>query len=266
MNKVIDKQLEINKNHKEKLSDEELLNLIKNEFYRIKSKGHVDFFKKRDRRIPCYLVLQDRFNGLTYNEILIKAGVKNEELNCIRLTNEELINELTKLTKELGHIPNKNEMKKHHISPQVLQKKFGTVENAIKKLDENYSLKKQTKVTENNEELLQKYIKFSMKLGHPASSDELDRSNEIYNSGVFSIRFGGMMELKKAAGFEFIDTNNRKWSKSKVEKLLLKIRKEKGKKLTTRDILNKISINTILKFYKTTKISKVFTEIESKAS
>lgn len=276
MNKIIDKQLEINKNTKDKenmiiklkdeLSDEELLNLIKNEFYRINPKGHVEFFKKRDKRIPCYPVLQDRFNGLTYNDILIKAGIESEKLNFVRMTDEELINKLAELIKELGHIPTTIEMREHKILPEILKKKFGSTEKALKKLNENYSLKKLTKVEESNEELLQKYIEFSMKLGHPASSDELDRSNEIYNAAVFAIRFGGMMELKKAAGFEFIDTNNRKWSKSKVEKLLLKIRNEKGKRLVISDIKDIIAIATVLKFYKTTKISEIFTEIDSKVS
>ncbi|MDY4544818.1 MAG: hypothetical protein SPE00_05855 [Bacilli bacterium] len=258
MDKIIDK------NSKAGINDKELLDLIKSEFYRIKPKGCIEFFKKRDKRIPCYPKLQNRFNGLTYNQILIKAGVESEKLNCIRMSKEKLINKLAQIAEELGHIPNTNEMKDYKILPEVLKKKFGSAENALKKLDKNYSLRKLAEVKESNEELLQKYIEFSLKLGHPASTDELDRSNEIYNASVFVIRFGGMMELKKAAGFDFVEPNNRKWNKGEIERLLLKIRHEKGERLVIRDMAGVINTATVLKFYKTTKISEVFDEIESR--
>ncbi|MDY4544814.1 MAG: hypothetical protein SPE00_05835 [Bacilli bacterium] len=213
MKEIIDMKLEIKsdstkeentiKAGKYKINDDELLILMKNEYYRINPKDNKEFFRERDKRIPGKLSLKKRCGGLTYNEILELAGVENKKLNLRK------------------------------------------------------------KVKEDTEELLKEYKEFSNKQGHPATCKELNSSNEIYNASIFTIRFGGMSQLRTAAGFETIYYKT-KWSKSKIENMLIQLRKEKGRKLVTSDIKKYISIMTVLKYYKTTKISEIFNEIESK--
>lgn len=55
-------------------------------------------------------------------------------------------------------------------------------------------------VKETDEELLQMYVDFSNCLGQAATSRQLNESHNIYNADVFTLRFGGMLELHKEQG------------------------------------------------------------------
>ena len=59
------------------------------------------------------------------------------------------------------------------------------------------------RVKETNEELLQMYIDFSNEVnpGVGATAKQLDKSDKIYRSEVFSLRFGSINDLRKEAGF-----------------------------------------------------------------
>lgn len=245
----------------EMLNDKELLELIRKEYYRIQPKGFVEFFKKRDKRIPCYPSLKKRFNNVTYNRILELAGIKREELNFFRSTDEEYIDKVNYLCKKLGRIPTCKELKENNICCNVLVKRFSSVQKFFDEFETEYTMRKNTKVPDGKELLLKKYIEFSNKLGHPASTDELNYSKEIYNAGVFAIRFNGISGLKKAAGYDYID-KNKKWSKDKIHNLLISKRQEKGKRLVLSDLKGEISIQTVDKYYETTKIREVFDLIE----
>lgn len=130
-------------------------------------------------------------------------------------------------------------------------------------LEEYYNLG----VKESKEELLNMYIEFSKKLGRPATYQDLDSSDETYNASVFTTRFGGMKELKEAAGFtKDLLEGNRKYSKKILKKLLTdEYVKNKNKRLTKSQLVNSDlpAMRTIIKYFKTTRMSDVWEEIEN---
>lgn len=245
----------------------ELLDLIREEFYRIQPEGCFDFFRKRDRRIPCLPNLQKRF-GKTYNEILLMAGVKDDDLNFVRRNNEEYLNKLKEVILKLGYVPSITEFNSLGYSASILKRYYGSYANAVKKLDcEEYRYKTPVSVNESKVQLLEKYVDFSNKIGKPASWLDLEKSSNIYNPGVFTIRFGGMKDLKREAGFEVINKNNEIYNKKDIQNKLIQLYKEKGKRLSVKEINESLELPclaTILRKYKTTKISEVWEEIESR--
>lgn len=76
------------------MSDKELLELIKNDYYRISPKGCIDYMKNRDKRIPCLTTLKKRFKNNTFNEILIMAGV-DDDLNFVTILRYFKITKIT---------------------------------------------------------------------------------------------------------------------------------------------------------------------------
>lgn len=245
----------------------ELLNLIREDFYRIRPKGCNDFFKKRDKRIPCLPVLQRKFGGATYNDILQVAGIDDTNLHYVRRNREEILIKLRSIIKSNGILPI-SRIDEFGISNGTIVKEFGSYEEAIKRaVNKEIMVKKLDCVKETNEELLKMYIEFSYKIGKRdtgASGVDLNRSNEIYNSGTFIIRFGGMNELRKLAGF--IPQYNGKivYLKENITQDLIEKIIIKGNFLTTKEIIEDKelpALATILRYFKTTKLSQVNKEI-----
>lgn len=247
----------------------ELLDLIRKEYYRIQPKECADFFKKRDRRIPCLPNLQKIF-GKTYNGILILAGIPDDDLNFVRRNKEEYLNKLKEVIMKLGYVPSRNEFIDLGYTASILKEYFGSYANAVKELgfdESDYKTHKTSvRVTESKEELLQMYINFSNKIGKPASFEDLTNSDEIYNPGVFIIRFGSMKNLKKEAGFEMIEKNSEIYKKEDVKNRLILLYKKKGGRLTVEEINADDQLpayTTVLIKFQTTKIGIVWEEIES---
>jgi hypothetical protein len=244
----------------------ELLHLIREEYYRIKPEKCFEFFEKRDRIIPCLPILKKRF-GKTYNGILIMAGVKDDDLNLVRRNKEEYLNKLKEVTSKLGYVPSCNEFLALGYTPRIIKKYFGSYANAVKELNyQEYKYKTPVKVNESKQELLEMYIDYSKKIGKPASCLDLEKSNEIYNPGVFTIRFGSMNNLKKEAGFQIIYGNSEIYSKEDIRNKLIELHKKKGGRLTIKEIKaeNELpGLITILSKFNTTKILDVWEEIES---
>lgn len=247
------------------MEKEELLKLIKEEFYRIKPQWCSDFFYNRDKRIPCLPSLQKMFDGATYNEILMLAGVQEDDLNFVRRDKDKCLDRLRKIIEKLGYIPNPYKFNKMGCSLSIIVKYFGSWENAVREAGyKEYECKELAEVKENNAELLQMYIEYSNNIGRPATIRELDDSDEIYNAGVFSIRFGGMNELRKLAGFEIYDRSPRKYTKESISNVLIDKIIKNNRLLTVKQIdedSDLPALATILKYFKTTKISEVNKEI-----
>ncbi|WP_047384796.1 MULTISPECIES: hypothetical protein [unclassified Cetobacterium] len=92
---------------------------------------------------------------------------------------------------------------------------------------------------------------------------ELKKYGFKYSSTVLLRRFGNWKTVKELSGFTF--KLGSIYSKEDIVKALLIARAEKGRRLSQSEInKNKElpSLETILKFFKTTKISKVWDEIE----
>ncbi|MFD3156705.1 homing endonuclease associated repeat-containing protein [Haloimpatiens sp. FM7330] len=248
------------------MTNDELLELIKNEYYRIKPKGCWDFMKKRDKRIPCLSKLKERF-GKTYNQILIMSGISDDELNFVRRNKEQYLEKLKQISMELGYVPSHQEFLKMGYSPSILKKYYGSYLNAVRELGINFNLSETPIIVkESKEELLDMYIRFSESLGGPASCNDLEKSKRIYNAGVFRIRFGGMKGLKKSAGFEPIYKNNEKYTKEYIKNMLRKLYIENNRRLTAKEMAEDSdlpSLVTVLTKFKTTKISDIWQEIEN---
>lgn len=145
-------------------NEKELLDLIKENYEKIKPKTCTEFFKHRDKRIPCLPTLQKLF-GMTYNQILIKAGIADDNLNFVRRDQEQYLEKLKEITEEIGYVPSVNQFISLGYSPSILAKYFGSYENAAKIIDSEYKSKKRfEKVDESKEELLDRYIEYSKKL------------------------------------------------------------------------------------------------------
>ena len=247
------------------INKNELLDLIKENYIKIKPKACSEFFKLRDKKIPCLPTLQKIF-GMTYNQILIKAGISDDELNFVRRDKEQYLEKLKEVSEELGYIPSTNKFIRLGYSPYILAKYFGTYENAAKIIDADYKSKKKIeKVDESKEELLDRYIEYSKKIGKVASYNDILYSKELPSAAVYKNRFGRMEFLKKEAGFESEKPCNLQYEKEDVMKNLIALYLNKGRRLTVKELAQESSIpsySTILYNFKTTKISKVWEEIE----
>lgn len=254
------------------MRERELLILIRQEFYRINPKGCEDFFNRRDRKIPYYVKLKQIFNGRTYNEILLLSGISDHELNFVRRDKDTYLKKIEQIIFELGYVPTQNALIQMGYTPAILKRYFGSYDKAIelvatKEQLEEYNSRKTfpCKVLEDKDKLLEMYKEFSNKIGGPASCSDLETSNEIYNAGVYSIRFGGMTQLKRIAGYNTINKNNSKYTKKQIEELLIDRYKKNGGVLKIHQIKEDIDLPctaTILKYWQTTSMREVWHEIE----
>lgn len=248
------------------MNDQDLLCLIKDEYYRIKPTGCWDFFKKRDKKISCLQNLSKRFD-MTFNEILILAGIPDEELNFVRRTPEQYLHKLKDIILELGYVPSAKEFSKLGYSPKILAKYFGSYNKAMELLGYSaISRKTPIKVNETDDELLSKYINYSKKIGKPASYNDLNNNSETHDAAIYNIRFGGMTSLKKAVGFEPCNTYSNKFTKKEIKDKLKELFAEKGRKLTVQELVEckeVPSYTTILKYFETTSIHQVWDEVLS---
>lgn len=120
-------------------------------------------------------------------------------------------------------------------------------------------------VKESNEELLEMYKEFSEKIGahNGASMSQLKRYGFKYSETVLLRRFGSWKNVKELCGYSF--NLGTMYSKDEIITLLMDARKKYGRRLSQKEI-NKDQtlpvLETILKFFKTTKISEVWDELE----
>ncbi|MGL6132476.1 MAG: hypothetical protein ACRCZ9_12760 [Fusobacteriaceae bacterium] len=92
---------------------------------------------------------------------------------------------------------------------------------------------------------------------------ELKKYGFKYSSTVLLSRFGSWKDLKEAAGYTF--NLGSLYSKDEIIKLLLDARTIKGRRLSQKELNsdpNLPVLQTVLKFFKTTKLSVVWDELE----
>lgn len=243
--------------------NKELLNLIREDFYRIRPKSRAEFFKEKSDTIPSRSKLRKMFNA-TYNEILLTAGINENELNNIRRNREEILIKLRKIIEDNERIPKISEINRFGISRTAINREFGSYQNAVKEVvNEDVPIRKSYDITETNEELLQMYIEFSCRIGKGdigASREDLNTSNEIYNAGVFELRIGGINELRILAGLSPRYQGKIVYSKEDIIQELTKKIISKGDFLTFKEIKEDKELpgtTTILRCFKTTKLSQV---------
>ncbi|MEC1748074.1 NERD domain-containing protein [Schinkia azotoformans] len=254
------------------LSDEELLAIIKEEYNAIKPKGCHDFFRRRVNT-PSRTYLRKRF-GITYNELLIKAGIPKEELNSVRnksldeiLDKDNYLNKLQQLANELGRTPTVVEYRKKGYSYHNLTLLFGTYNQALMEagLKPNFEPKPNKKISK--KVLLTIYKNLSQTLNRPATINDLKKFCKEYRLSDFLHTFGGMYELKKEAGFiEKNKTKKKQYTKEELIDLLITEYEKCKKHLTAREINQNANLPlhfTILNYFKAGSISDVWAEIDN---
>ncbi|MDR2878579.1 MAG: hypothetical protein LBV03_01515 [Fusobacteriales bacterium] len=125
---------------------------------------------------------------------------------------------------------------------------------------------KTSKVVQTKEELLDMYIKYSLKLGkgeYGASELDLINSDFPYGPGVLSLRFGNINNLRKQAGFKLRKPGIYKYTKTELKNILYKKYKEKGRRLTQKEVKKEDmpTTNTFLRHFQTTKMTEVWDEV-----
>lgn len=114
------------------------------------------------------------------------------------------------------------------------------------------------------------YKELCKRLGRTATSKDINKDKIIpYTSGVFCIRFGGMEELRKLADREEYGRAKKQYIKHSLLQEIKKIYiQNEGKitvdelKLTCSENENMCSYATLLQYFKTTQINKVWNEVE----
>lgn len=244
------------------MSDDELLEIVKEEITRIGSTLYDVYNKNRTSQAPSRSYLEKRLN-LTWTQILKKMGFKP---NVKRLTRKELIKQLQDLADKLGKSPTIMEARSAGLNISVYDVAFGNFNNALETAGLNKNFEK-SNVTHTNDELLDMYISLCNKLGKAATAKDIDKNLE-YSSAVFEIRFGGLNNLREMAGYEKY-YRIYKYSKAGITNLLVKEYKKRNRRLTRKELTHLSNINdkfpsvtTICRHFKTTKMTDVWEEIE----
>lgn len=242
------------------LSDQELLEMLKSEYHRIKPKNQTELFEK-SKILPSHTYLRKRFN-MTINELLIKIGIPVEKLNGIRRPPNELLEKLKEVADELGHVPTAKEFNAKGYSSEALKNHFGSYSKALEAAGLEVKNKKFTK-----SELIKLYKNLSNQLGRPANSEDLNKLNDFPSASTFAVRFGGIKELKKSLGFKSSNRGGQpKYTKEDIMDMLIKEVEKKQRQLTTNELRNNKNLpcyTTILKYFNTTKISDVWKEVHN---
>lgn len=120
-------------------------------------------------------------------------------------------------------------------------------------------------VKESKEELLEMYKKFSEKIGaeNGASMNQLKKYGFKYSETVLLRRFGSWKNVKELCGYTFRLGNM--YTKEEITQLLMKEREKMGRRLSQKEINKNPELpvlETVLKAFKTTKISEVWDKLE----
>ncbi len=248
------------------LTDKELLEIFKEEYLTIQPKSINEFDAKRVRS-PQVEYMEKQFKT-TWNKL--KKSLEIEDVHIHEYTDKELIKELHRVKNIVGQSPAMSDFNDHScISDKTIIRRFGSWNKALKKADMRIEYITPVEVKENNEELIEMYKIFSIEIGkavNGATCNDLDNAEEIYNFGVFDLRFGSINKLRELAGFKPLKVGRKKYTKKKLAELLLKEKKLLNRRPFNKEIDNNRNLptaRTFLRYFKTTSMIKVWEEIES---
>ncbi|MBG9749703.1 hypothetical protein ABD81_02050 [Bacillus thuringiensis] len=262
---------EASKNHyrfkNANISNEEIMDMFKEEInYILKITSGAITSKLYDKhKNPDFLSssgMMDRFNK-KWSDLLLLSNCPKSRINKYKFSREELITIIGDLAIKLNKTPSLLDLSKEGITDQQIYAIFTSYEEALKEADVNIVFSKVDEVKETKEELLQMYINFCEKIGKIASAKDLDRSDDIYNANVFSIRFNGLNNLRKQANLPTCVRKQPKYSKNELNKILISLYKEKGRRLKNKELLEyKLYTTTIMRYFETTSMNYVWGQIE----
>ena len=193
-------------------------------------------------------------------------------------TDDEIIEKYNKLKK-------KKKYKKERITSEIMTKETGVSMEAIRlhfgnwnkflELIKENDILRMTKVLHTDEEILEMYRDFSIKIGkdgYGATGKDLKKKGFPYKVNVLRIRFKSLNNMRKLLGFK-MNRGYSVYTKEILTKILLEKYKEYGRRLTQNEMreINKKykndkekklpGMSTFLAYFKTTKMSKVWEEV-----
>jgi hypothetical protein len=226
------------KNNPDLLADQELLAMIKMEFEEIQPTGCHDFFKKRSKT-PSLPYLKKRFHA-TWNDILLMAGVPEENLNFVRRslkTKDYYLRVLRDLADTLGRTPTWNEYVATGESSDRLKNYFGSYNQAVREAGLSPHLKSVAKKPASHQQLKLAYLKLSQRLGKPATISEIERDCKEFSVTMFLKEFGGIRQLRRELGMPGGNQGSEPYyTKKELVKKLIAAYQRKQVRLTAREI------------------------------
>lgn len=258
------------------MTNDEILELFKNQYYKIKPQNAIEF-QKKSNNTPSQYILKTRLS-LSYGQALVKIGVRDSVI-AKRKTEKhnnhyynKWKNKIIQVYEQLGYLPNSTDIKKYGIKSENLVKVVGmSYINFCKNIGfKNEDFKyKNYKIEQNEEALIQMYKNLCIKLGKIATSRDIDNQKDFPSSSSIIMRFGSMNNLKRIAGFNE-NKDLRRYLKFQFMKELKNLYIEHERKLTYEEILEECKNNiklpdsaqTISTYFKTTNMSDVWEEVE----
>jgi hypothetical protein len=121
--------LPINKVTKNEYTVDMLINILQNISIKLGKSPTIDDIN-RDKSVPSPDYFYDKFNTLSWNEILRTSGLQYNHF--IGYTDDECISNLIEFSKYLNKIPTREDFKIHNWKPKhtIYCERFGTYENA----------------------------------------------------------------------------------------------------------------------------------------
>lgn len=249
-------------------SQEELLKIFKEEYLRINPISGRDYNKRRSETAPGYQYLQN-VTGLVWNDLLKKLGleVKREAV----LDKQKVILAVNDFVNKYSKAPSlsefrkflKDEKKGFDVDTIRRGRHFGTWNNFLKGLDLEIT-KSPSQILESKEEMIIKYKRYSEKIGAIKGATFKDLKNSDMNRNGIRLRFGGMSGLRRASGY-YVGNDWTRFSKEDILKILKEKYLKNGRRLTNAEIYNDEDLpsqTTICSYFLTTKMTKVWEEVE----
>lgn len=119
----------------------------------------------------------------------------------------------------------------------------------------------------NKEEMIKRYIELCNKLGRVASKKDINECSELPSADTFICRFGSMANLHEITGVTKNNESPGKPFKAEVEKILIKKRIYRGRRLDYMEIgadPDLPTIGYIRKVYNNKLLEEIWIEIERK--
>lgn len=249
------------------LSDKEVLSRLKSELERLNTTNQGVYDLNKSKQMPTSDFFKKRLKVNSWNDILLMLGYPREQINIHEYSDEELIKALQDYYKSTGLNPTIPAMTELGYNHKTFSAHFGSFNNALIAAGLEIN-QEQTIVVHTDDELLEMYKNLCNRLGHGATSSEIDYYLP-YKSDVFAVRFSGLQHLRKLAGFPEGKRQIRKYTKKEIKNKLIEQYKLKGRRLTNHEISqlskendNFPAMSTILRYFKTTKMSEVWEEVE----
>lgn len=249
-----------------RLSDQEVLDLIYNEYMRIKPRNHKEFYEKNI--LPSLPILQRKLN-MKYTEIILKSGVPIELINS-RKPDEYYLNKLKNLAIKIGHAPTIEEIKISGMDPTIYIQRFGSYNKAVEIIGLVPNTSKQKKKEITKRRILKDYKEISEKLGKPATEKDFINAKLPYSIRTVKSRLCNFSILREMAGYpkESRGTNRNNYSKEIILEILAKAFIQNGGPLTVSEIENNKELpcaTTIRILFKTTKFTTIWEEVSLRA-